>query len=192
MRVLAQNRRLKLWMRRVVLGLISLILIWTLVRQPGTGAGELMVTYVCQTNDASGGTLALFRITNPGGRRIQFGVGTVQLQGAEGWPPLWMLGEGTSDWVAVEAGSNVVVSVSPPVPSADVAWRIPLIYERDPSSLVGFLDNNLGRSWRKRSSSFAVGPAMVGWPSSPTVQLTAPLPTRPAAQPSTSTTEPHR
>lgn len=160
------------------LGLICLLLVLSLDFAPWTRSGGLSVTFVGLTNDAAGGAFAQFDVANTFGRRVQLGVGAVQIRGKDGWPSPSELGTGTGDWLAVEAGSNLVFSVRAPA-LEEPAWRVPLIYEEDPSPIVGFLGRirvNVGSAhWRlrrKMRASFVVGPTMVGLSNQP-VQRTA-------------------
>ena len=158
-------------------GLICFLAVWALGTAPGRRSGDLLVTFAGWTNSASSRILAQFDVTNSFGRPVHFAVGELQFRGTNGWPPLWMLGSGTGDWLSIQAGSHLVISV--PVPSREQpAWRVPLIYEVDSPPVVAFLDRVEGvdfgivrwrRGRRMHRSSFVVGPEMVGF-SNKTVQ----------------------
>lgn len=153
------------------LGLICLFNLWALATRPGTSSGELSITLSGWTNNAPGEVQVLFNISNSFAHRVQFGVGELQFREPGGWPPLSRLGAGTGDWLSVEAGSNLVFSVPAPPPE-EPPWRVPIIYECRPPSILELprrvinLDLGIAR-WRVRTGanprlSFAVGPEMVG------------------------------
>ena len=120
------------------LGLISVLSVWELGNAPKKRPEGLFVTFAGWTNGASGVRLAQFDVANSFGRRVQFGVGELQLRETNGWPSLSTLGAGTGDWLSIEAGSHLVFSVSAPA-LQEPTWRVPLIYEEDPPLMVDFL-----------------------------------------------------
>lgn len=172
----SQTRRSAAKVVGLGMGLVGLLLLWTLIRRfEAPSRGELSVTYVGLTNDVAGKALAQFKVENLGTRLIRFGVGSAQIQAEGGWPPPEDLGAGTGDWLAVAAGSNQVFSQQPPS-TAGRPWRVPLIYQQDPPALIGILDGILGRGWRRPRFRFVVSPPVATLLAAPaSADLTIPM-----------------
>jgi hypothetical protein len=103
-------------------------------RKPRNPAGSLSITFVGLTNDVSGKALAEFSVASRFSRRVQFDVCEAQICQSDGWPD-WLRVANGFGGLAVSAGSERVFSV--PVPLADTAWRVPIIYQED----LSFADN---------------------------------------------------
>lgn len=150
------------------LGLVCLISVWAFRTAPKKRPGGLLITFAGWSNGASGEIVARFDVANSFARRVQFGVGDVQLRDTDGWPSPSMLGTGTGDWLWIEAGSHLGGLSSRPS-AKEATWRLPLIYEEDPTPIVAFLDRIEGVQFgsvhwrlrrRKHRTEFLVGPEM--------------------------------
>jgi hypothetical protein len=165
------------------LGLICLLLLWVVRPAPRMRRGGLGVTFAGLTNDASGATLAQFKVANGFPRRVRFGVGEVQIRDTNGWPN-WMRVAGGTNWLVVAAGSNLVFSV--PAPAMEgVTWRVPLTYQEDLPWGDEVRDRIKGigygiAHWRPgrpsyrmgvRRSAFVDGPEMVGLTNQPAQRI---------------------
>ena len=156
----------------VLICLVALV-VWAAWPAPRTRRGSVSITFAGLSHDASGATLAQFKVANAFSRRVRFGAGLVQIRQPGGWPN-WM--QVTNNWSAVAAGGTQVFAV--PVPTLEGAiWRVPIIYQEatsmaeDLRQLVKHTAYAIA-TWRwghptyrfvgGQASSFIDGPEMVG------------------------------
>ncbi len=109
------------------------------------GKGSLTVTYAGLTNDPSGVRLVQFKVANAYPRRINFGIGEVQVLQSNTWPN-WMRIAGGSNWLAVAVGSDRVFSIDASS-LGGAAWRVPLMYAEDPSTIDDLRWRVRGIAW---------------------------------------------
>ena len=114
------------------LGVIGLLLMWPVSRNPASG---LSVTFVALSNDSSGILSAQFSVSNRCSRGVRFGVCDVQHRQTGGWPGSMRVTGGAA-WLPVAAGGERVFSVPAPL-RAGTNWRVPLMYQED----LSFFDN---------------------------------------------------
>ncbi len=124
------------------LGLVCLAALWASWKARAPQTGGLSVSFAGLTNAGSGVT-AQFSVTNAGARRVRFGIGEVQVRQTNGWPN-WMRVAGGSNWVPVAAYSQVLIRIAAPAAPQGSSWRVPLVYEQDPSLVRDVLDRVKG------------------------------------------------
>ncbi len=158
------------------LSLIALVALWTTwSSRRGLHTGGLSVSFAGLTNAASGAVVAQFQVANAFPRRVRFGICEAQVRQTNGWPN-WGRVAGGSNWIAVAAHSDVLISiVAPPVKEGN-SWRAPVMYEEDPAFITEVRDRVKGivnwlcgnRSYRiMRARGFAYSPELAGGSNQP-------------------------